>query len=683
MLFSYNWLQSLIKGKLPKPEKLAEVLTMHSFEVEELKNKGKDWVLDIAVTANRASDCFSHIGIAREISAITEFNFLAYARKLNPKIKEDKKLKARDFINVDVKHSLDCPRYAARVITDIKIKPSPKWIQERLISCNLRPINNVVDSGNYVMLETGQPLHVFDLDKLSKGKIIVRRAKKGEKIISLDNEKYELDDSVLIIADQEDPLAVAGIKGGRKAEISAKTKNIVLESANFEPHLVRKASQKLKIRTDASLRFEHGLDPNLCEQAINRLAELIQDIAGGNIARGLVDVYPNKTKPRKIRLNLDYVESLLGVKISKKEIKNILQRLSFQWKENSSRSIDVKVPTRRMDINIQEDLIEEIGRLYGYEKIPADFPTVALVPPKKNFDIFWEDTAKNILKEAGLTEVYNYSFISEEQKKVFNYENVEIVELENPMSSDSKYLRPSLIPNLVKNTRENAHFFEEFKIFELGKVFKGSKNGEKRMLSGAFFQEKRREAFYELKGVIDSLLNKLGSSNVWYDSYKPTPEQSKITIWNLNKCAEVKVDNQEIGFLGELSSKVLRNVGIPSLVVFDLDFEKLSKLTSEEHEYQPISKHPAAIRDLAVLVSLEVKVVEVLNKINTVGGKLVRDVDLFDIYEGEELPENKKNLAFHIIYQAENRTLKSGEVDNVHQKIVRALEKELEWQVRR
>ena len=715
MKFSYNWLQSFFKKKLPEPEKLAEILTMHTFEVSEVEKVGQDFVLDVDVLPNRGPDCFSHLGMAREIAAIINWKLdTTYPSpsqsKTGPlgnwKLVEDKTLKAKDLIKVEVKDKTACSRYTARVISDVKVGFSPKWLRERLKSCGLRPINNVVDIANYVMLETGQPLHAFDFEKIegvnSKSeirnpkqipnpkfqipnlpkKLIVRFAKEGERILTLDEEKYDLEKNILVIADAKKPVAIAGIKGGKETGVDLKTKTVVLESANFNPSVIRRGSRLIDLKTDASWRFEHGLDPNLTEFAINRAAYLIQEICQGKVVQGLVDFYPKKVLPKKIRLDLNYVKSLLGIEIPEKEVKNILERLEFKVKTSSQKLkvLEIEVPTFRLDISLPEDLIEEIGRIYGYQKIPGQFPLVALVPPKRNLDIFWEDLTKNILKEAGFTEVYNYSFLSEKDAQIFAKEN--LIEVANPTSLDFQYLRPSLIPNLLKNIEKNQRQFPEIKIFELGKIFRkvGKKFEEKKMITAAV----NSEAFYQLKGVIDLLLNKLGISNIWYDDYQPTPEESEISIWETKRCAEIKVDQEEIGFLGEISSKILENLNIKNKVtIFDIDFEKLSKLASEEHEYRPISKYPAAIRDLAILVPRETRVEEVLNKIETAGGLLLRDIDLFDIYEGEELPEGKKNLAFHIIYQAQDRTLTSQEIDEIQNKIIQVLEKEKEWEVRK
>lgn len=654
---------------------------MHFAEVEDLKREGKDFSLDIDVRPNRSADCFSHIGVAREIAAITNFKLLEPVSE----IEEDKELKAKDFIKVEIKNPSDCRRYTSRVIAGVKVGPSPQHIRKMLKVCGLRPINNIVDIANYVMLETGQPLHAFDGDKLEGKKIVIRFAKKGEKITTLDGEKYDLDNEILVISDAEKPVAIAGIKGGKAPEIDEKTNIVVLESANFNPKTIRQSSKSIDLKTDASLRFEHGVDPNLTEIAINRAAFLIQKIAKGRVLQGKIDIYPKRVLPLKIKLDLDYVNNLLGVSIPEKEVKNILERLGF--KVSGSKVLNVEVPTRRLDVLTQEDLIEDIGRVFGYQKIPTVFPLASLIPPKRNLNIFWEDKAKDILKEIGFNEVYNYSFISEKEAEFLNYGKGELAEVENPLSSDYQYLRPSLIPNLLKNIADNQKNFQEIKIFEAGKIFKQSatkkylqKPSEKIMLAGIL----TGDAFYEAKGVVDSLLNKLGISDIWYNEYNPTPEESKSCLWHLKKCAEVKVGREEIGFLGEVSSGVSGSFKVEKKVaVFDLDFGRLLNLASEESEYRPVSRFPAAVRDIAVLLPRLAKVEEVLRKIQRGGGALVKDVDLFDIYEGEAIEDGKKNLAFHIIFQSEDKTLSSQEIDSLQNKIIKALEENPEWQVRK
>lgn len=679
MKISYNWLKEYV-SKLPKPEKLADLLTMHSFEVKEIQKTGKDWILDIDVLSNRAHDCLSHIGVVRECAALLGFKFQVSGFRLN----EDKKLQAKDFISVEIKDVELCPRYCARIITDIKIGSSPKWLKEKLESIGQQPINNVVDAANFVMFETGQPLHAFDADKLNGKKIIVRRAKKGEEIITIDGEKYELNNDILVIADLDEPLAIAGIKGGKKAGINKNTKTIILESANFNLNNIHASSRKLGLQTDASLRFEHGLDPNLALEAIDRVAGLICKVAGGKIARGAVDIYPRKLKPRKISLKIAKVNSLLGVEIPEKEIIRILNLLGLKTKKIGIQLL-VEIPTRRLDIELPEDLVEEIGRIYGYEKIPSKPPIGILVSPKVDDLLRLRNKVKDILESLGLVEVYNYSFIGEGDLEKIKASPNDYIELENPLSADLKYLRQDLIISLLRNVKDNFRYFNEIRLFELGKIYLAKpKVGEKLMLGGVLGKkEKGSNLFYEAKGIVDGLLNKLGIAGQWYDDFQQTPEYGEKKIWHPKISAEIKLDNQEIGFLGEINPEILSKFGIKGQVAaFNIDFELLIKLVSEELIYQPPSKYPAAVRDIAVLVNPEDRVTHVLNVINSAGGELVSDVDLFDMYEGEGIPEGKKNLAFHIVYQSNSRTATDAEVNVIHNSIVKALERK-GWEVRK
>ncbi|MCD6233122.1 phenylalanine--tRNA ligase subunit beta [bacterium] len=703
MKFSYNWLQSFFERKLPKPKEIANILAMHSFEVESVKKRDRDFVLDIDILPNRAHDCLSHIGVARECSVLTNSKL----QIPNPKLRENKNLKAKDFIRVEVENKEDCPRYTAKLILGVKVKSSPRWLQERLKVCGLQPINNIVDITNYVMLETGQPIHAFDLDKLEADKrglmrkfVVVRKARRGEKIEALDNKTYILDKDILVIADQNRPIAIAGIKGGKSTGIDSETKNIIIEAANFNSNLIRKASKALKLKTDASWRFENGIDPNLIDYATERVCSLIQKTAGGKIVKGGVDIYPRKIVPKRILFRLDCAEKLLGVKIPKQEIKKIFKRLGFKIKERSARSFIVTVPTRRTDISLEEDLVEEIGRIYGYENIPGVLPLGALIPPERNDIVFWRNFVKSRLKEMGFFEVYSYSFLNAKQAEDFGFQTGNLLMLANPMSDNQKFLRPSLVPNLVGGVKKNLKLFPEIKIFEIGKTFrkikkpelkakKQNKNfrvREERMLSGILTRQGiGKDGFYELKGAIDALFRTLGITDVWYDSYHREPENSSFSIWHPAKSAEIKIGEVELGVLGEIHPSILlKELGMKEkLFAFEIEFDKLVKLALEEKEYQPISKYPAAVRDLSILVPEGTKVVEILNIINALGTELVRDVDIFDIYNGDEIPKGKESFSLHIIYQASNRTLSSKEVDTLHHRIIEALERNPEWEVRK
>jgi len=672
MKFSFLILQSFFNQKLPKPEKLAEILTMHLFPVEDIEKIGKDFLFEIEVLPNRP-DCYSHLGIAREIGAL-----LGYKLKLpNSKVKEEKNIKTKDFIKVEVKTG--CIRYTGRVILNPKIEESPDWLKERLRVCGIQPINNVVDITNYVMLELGQPLHAFDLEKIKGKKIVVRKARKGEKILTLDDEKYELDKDVLVIADLKRPIAIAGIKGGKFSGISKNTKILFLESANFEKRAIRKSSRKIDLRTDASLRFEHGLDPNLTEFAVNRASFLISEITGAKIAKGLVDFYPQKVSQKKIKFDPERTNSLLGIEIpTKKQIK-ILKNLGFEIKERK-RKLEVSVPTFRQDVLNEEDLVEEVGRIFGFDKIKPCFPKTILTFPKENLDLFWENFIKDNLKEMGFSETQNYSFLSLELAKKLGFTFKDLIEIKNPVSLEFQFLRPSLICGLLKNIKENQKRFEKIKIFEFGKIFKKEKNKkiERKMVAGAVFGNK----FFELKGVLDTLFSRMGISDFWFDFYKPTPEESKRSLWHLKKSSEVKIGEDEIGFLGEISQKVLFELEIEKgVTAFEIDFEKLSKLATEEKEFEKISPYPAILRDISVLVPEQVLVEDVLKKIQESGGEVIEDVDLIDIFEKEQ--EGQKSLTFRIVFRAKDRVLEPKEVEKIFQKIVKNLEKKPTWQVRK
>jgi phenylalanyl-tRNA synthetase beta chain len=673
MKISYSWLKEYVQ-RLPRPERLADLLTIHSFEVEEIKKVNNDYIFDIDILPNRAHDCLGHIGVARECAAINNLKF----KIKNLKLIENKELDVKNFVGVDVKDLEACPRYTARVVTNVKVGPSPKRLKQRLETIGQKSINNIIDATNYVMFETGQPLHAFDYDKVGGKKIIVRKAKKGERIITLDGEACKLNDDILVIADSKNPLALAGVKGGKKAEITNRTKTIVLESANFNIHSVRATSRETGIRTESSLRFEHGLDPNLTSQVIDRVAGLIQQISHGEVAKGLVDIYPKKVFPQKIKLNLERLESLLGIKVSKQEAIKYLRLLGFEV----DNSLKVTVPSFRQDIRIKEDLIEEIARLIGYNNIAAKAPLGLLGITKLDDVLSITNKIKTIFEGLGFTEVYNFSFIGEEDIKKLGLRQKDYLELENPLSLDLKYLRRDLITGLLKNLRDNFRFFEKVRLFELGKIY--LKN-EKTMLAGILGQKtSEEELFYEAKGTVDGLLNKLGITGYWYDDIQATSEWSNKTFWHSGRSAEIKINNNEIGFVGGLNPKILNNSGIKGVAVaFNLNFEKILKLAQEELIYQKPSLYPAAVRDLAVLINRGDRVADVLNIINRAGGELVRDVDLFDMYEGEEIPQGKKNLAFHIIYQSDEKTLKDKEIDKIQNKIINELEKKRGWEVRK
>ena len=688
MKYSYLWLKEYVP-QIPEPKKLVELLTMRAFEVESCEKSGNDYVLDIKVLPNRAFDCLSHRGMAREIGAISN----SKVKSQKSKVIENKNFKIKDFLEIEVQDKKLCSRYSARVVVDVKVCDSPKWMQERLIACGLRPINNVVDITNYVMLEYGQPMHAFDLEKILGGKIIVRRAEKGEKIGTLDNEKKELNENILIIADAKDPIAIAGIKGGEKAEIGEKTTKIVLESANFEPISTRKSAKNLNLRTDASIRFENGVDVNLATEALDIAAALIADLCNGKIVSGIVDELSTKPKEASTAVAHSHIESLLGVEIKQKDILDIFRRLDLPTKVIKKKGdvfYEVFVPSRRNDLNTPEDLIEEIGRLCGYENISAKMPVSVLIPSVKNEELINEEKAKNIMAGAGYSEVYNYSLISQDQKDVFGLQNV--IGPRYPLSQDHKYLRPTLIVRLLGNIEDNAKYFKEARIFEIGKVFqvKGKNIEEKKMIAGAFYKRgvKAEDLFREMKGVVDLFLKKMGVPDFKYYEIekdgKIITRQPDIAAMFYPKRAQVKIGDREIGFVGEVNkgclgaNKAFFDADIPS-AAFELDFDTINELIEEEIAYQAPSKYPAIERDLSVVVPQETKVDDVLNVIDNASGPLAINIDL------EDMPYDYgdgKSLTFRLVFQSWEKTLTDAEVNKIMEKIIGVVEGE-GWEIRK
>ena len=625
---------------------------MHSFEVKAGKN-----ILDIDVLPNRAHDCFSHLGIAREISALLKIPLKAEPL---PKLKILRR-KAEEFLKLEVREPALCRRYLAAIMINVKVGSSPSWLRERLVAAGQKSINNIVDAGNYVMMEVGQPLHAFDMDKINPVKIVVRKARTGEEITTLDNRHYKLNEETLVIADSKMPLAIAGIKGGKKAEIDNKTKNIVIESANFEPTNIRFTSKKLGLRTGASAGFENEISPNLASIAMERVLSLIQKTAGGEIIAGKIDYYPEKIPLSRVSFKTSDVSKLLGVDIPEKEIISVLKRLGFGIQKTKGTFIIIS-PLERLDINIKEDVIEEIARIYGYEKIPSRVPEGLLIPARRNNDYFYENAIRDILVGAGFSEVYNYSFSSSGE-----------IEIENPIAIDKKYLRANLLDGLKDNAGRNLKYFDEIRIFEMGKIFRklsGAEISEKNALAGivAYKNPKKEggQEFSEVKGILEMLFSRLGMSDFWFDD---SPKTEAVKADRLLKLAEIKIGNTGIGFVDKNA--------------FEIDLEKFIGLATEEIEYRPVSKYPAVIRDVAVLVPLKTKVIEVLDVIENTAGKLLIDTDLFDIYEGEELGKGRKNFAFHLIFQSGEKTLSDKEINILMEKIIKAIEEKSDWEVRK
>ncbi|MFY9457974.1 MAG: phenylalanine--tRNA ligase subunit beta [Candidatus Spechtbacterales bacterium] len=685
MKFSYNWLQSFFGESLPEPEKLAEILTMHSFEVEEVSKKGDDYILDIDILPNRASDCLSYLGIAREIAALTGISnkFLPRGGILN-RWTVRKLSNKKNLLKVSADNNL-CPRYAAYVIGGIKITDSPEWINKRLASMDQKSINNVVDITNYIMWELGQPLHAFDLGKIEGASMNIRLSKKGEKLETLDGTKHDFGDDAIVIEDSGRIVDLAGIKGGANTQIDGNTKTIIFQAAIFDPARIRRTTQKLGIKTDAATRYMHGFDLALPTQALERAMALLGETNHKAKIVQKIDIYPNPTKPKKITLDVDYANALLGTDLSKKAMEQTLEKLGFvlsslakgfRFKDIGSK-LEVTVPRYRLDINIAEDVIEEIGRIYGYENIEPASPRGILIAPRRNERVFWRSMARQILTGFGFSEVYNYSMIAGGQGP----------ELQNPMSDEFRYLRTSLWPGVLKNISSNSRYFESMRIFEIGKVFLRDEENISENENCIFAMRDQKgggegKGFYTIKGYLDEFLNKLGITDFYYDPALSKEEEDRLSFLHPGRRANIIVDGAKIGFIGEMHPSAYGKYDIEGRAYCaEFDFEKVSAAAEEEHIYQKPSKYPEVVRDIALLVPRGTMVVEVLNAINSVSGPLLRDVDLFDMYEGENIADGMKNLAFHLLFQSYERTLTSQEVDEIMSRIAKAMEEKL-WEVR-
>ena len=624
MKLSFSLIKKLVP-RLKSKKELIEKLNLHSFEVADLDGDA----FDAVVPPNRYSEA-SHIGIAKEISAILGIKISAIAGLDNRRIKFYSSESRRSPFHVKVENKNLCPRYIARYFENVKIKSSPQWLRKILIDCGLRPINNVVDVMNYVMLETGQPLHVFDFDKISGSSLIVRRAKKNEKIITLDNQSFELNDNVLVIADEKEPLAIAGVKGGKKAEVGGNTGKIVVESANFDSFSIYKTSKNFKLATDASARFSRGLSPELAETGLRRASELLETVCGAKTG-GMVDFYPQKPSKKIVKFDVDKFNRFIGVDFGIKVCREYLERLGFKISAKKQKEFFAEVPPLRLDIETFEDLAEEVVRLYGYNRLKAAPPRVHLVSSGFQDAERFQAKIRKILTAFGLSETQNYSLTGKCRKD-------DCVELENPLSEERRYLRNALAPLLLDNIKDNRRFFEEVKIFEIGKIFFNRERREILTL-GVALASKNREIFFELKGMIEELFGKIGLVD-----YLFVPE---------GEILKIESGGESVGY-----AKKESGAGVS---LAEIDLEKLLALVVEEREYAPLSKYPSAMRDVSAAFGENVRIGDVVSAIQQSDLKHIEDVDLIDEYQN--------NLTFRIVFQAPDRTLTDEEINQKLKKI--------------
>lgn len=671
------------------------MLNRHAFEVEEIDEKKGDVVLDIDIRPNRAPDAFSHLGVAREINAIIKAKELNYPPLKVTAATFDEKLIHEHSKGVEIKidNSEDCRRYTALVVENIAVGKSPDWLIKRLKAVGVEPINNVVDITNYVMLTLGQPIHAFDYDKLKQDgqsgnvKIIVRRAQHGEEIKALDGVTYKLSPNILLIASPKKALAIAGIKGGEEASITSYTKRVLLEAANFDSTLIYQASKKLRLKTDASTRFSHSVPLELTPHAINMAARLLGELAGGRTTELGAD---SKTEIagtlNKITVSTKKISAFLGVELSRAHVKNIMAGLGSSVEEKDGALI-IQPPYFRKDLVIFEDIAEEVGRLYGYDNIPADTPFTSLAVQQHDPFFLIRMQIKKLLTGFGYSQVYLYSMVNKSQARYGGAapDDLDNLALINPISSERAYLRPSLLPGLAEAVQENLKNFDQVKIFETGKIFKLKNKGGLSeewalALAVASKNSSAEKTIQEVKGVLAGLSEALGFNDIEFRLREKAP---LMPIFGRGHDLDIYIENEPIGVIGLVNYQLQQELDLKTpVVVAELELEHLVSALEKSREYQKPPRYPAVLRDISILVPESVKVGQVLNIIHRVGKELIEDVDLFDIYQGEKIGAGIKSLAFHIIYRSLERTLKAKEVNELHEKICEALKNELGAEIR-
>lgn len=637
-------------------------------------------------------DLWCHYGLARELSVIFNRKLKAYESK-DIKIKKTKKEK-KENIKVEIRAKNLCKKYLALKIDNIVIEESPEWIKNKLTAIGIKPINNIVDATNYVMFETGQPLHAFDAENIKK--IIIRKADKNEKIITLDDQEKILNEDDLIIASDQEALAIAGVIGGQSSQINKTTTSIIIESANFDAISVRKTAQRLSSRTDAAMRFEKGLDPNLCSIALNKVVEIIkksQSKIGLNYE--IVSEGHFKNEEKSIKLNLAWAEKVIGQKIEDKKVKSIFSSLGLEPQETGKEDeLKIVIPSwRQKDLQIKEDLIEELIRIYGYNNIDIIMPKSDINPPEKNKELELIKKIKKILSLSyKMTETYNYSFVNEEQLLKLNLDPKTYIKLLNPLSTQHTLLRQTLTTNLLGNVKTNQAKYEKIALFEVGNIFlniAGGPNKDNSFLENLPYQEKKLalilaqnqgETFADLKNIIFNALLEISAGQ----------EIEFITTESIIEWADKKerclliLNGKEIGFLAKIDKDILQKNGIKketSSLEISLKTLLIALASSKTQEYQAIFKFPPVNRDLAFVIDEKIFYNDIRQEIKNFH-PLIKKVELFDVYSGKNLPDHKKSLAFHIVYQHEEKTLTSEEIDVIQNDLIKNLQEKFSAHLR-
>jgi len=635
-----------------------------------------DAILDLDLTPNRP-DCLSVIGIAWEIAALTRQPVRLPPLQYDESGDAIERRASVEIIDPDL-----CPRYCASLLTDVKIGPSPPWMQQRLLACGMRPINNVVDVTNYVMLEYGQPLHAFDYEKLAQGRIIVRRAGERERLTTIDDIERALSSEMLVIADADGPVAIAGVMGGAASEVTEETTSVLIESANFNAVSLRRTSAVLKMRSEASLRFEKGLSPELPMPALRHATQLMAELSGATIASGIIDVYPGHSERQPILLTTTRVRKVLGIDMGLDEIERVLVSLGFVCHPIYRGEFSVDVPYWRTDIRLADDVVEEIARIVGYNEIPTTLPSGALPNQEADPMRALRERVTDILVGCGMQEIVTYPLTSIEALRAVPAATVTPLKVANRITPEQEYMRTTLRPGLLQTLSANEKREEgSIMLFEVGKVYlpgEGDLPGEPFMVAGvlcgprlnrSWHGESQMLDFFDVKGIVETLLQRLGVAA----TFEPGDEESL----SRGRAANILLGDGKAGIIGEVHPRVAESFDINSrsVYLFEIDMEKLLPFSQTPHTYRPVPRFPATIRDLALVVDSEIPSRRVQDIIER--SPLAEEVMLFDVYTGDQVPAGKKSLAFRIAYQSPKRTLTDEEVNREQERVLKQLTDQL------
>ncbi len=671
MKLSYAWLKKYIDLK-SSPARVAELLTMSGSEVEEVKKVGSDSVMSMEITSNRP-DCLNIIGLAREVAAVT-------AAKLRlPDMKAPRNTGKGPEIKCAIKNKKLCPRYTARVITDTHITATAGEMTEKILALGMRAVNGVVDVTNFCLMETGQPMHAFDLDKIKGNRIIVREAVKGEKITTIDGTQRELAPGMLVIADDARPIAIAGIMGGVDTEVTGATKNILLESAYFDPASIRRTARLLGLSSESGYRFERGVDKDMVKPASDRAARLIGDETGGRIC-AFYDTGKLSAKKTSVKLDVEKAAEILGVPLRKDKVKSLFRRLGMTVTIAKSGSMSVSVPSFREDITQEVDLVEEIARVQGYDSMPMTMANFIPETGRKTHDRRVAEKLKDMLCGLGLSEIMTYSLISRPDAERFPDTTVGVpIGLKNPLSEEHAVLTPHLLDGMLRTIAWNLNRKNtDLALFEIGKIYMREGEGKKiseipalcvgmtGVLRRDWREGKKQADLYDLKGAVEMFLKRLKIPVTFHEA----------ALSGMETCAGVKLFEQteDAGFLGTAGADMLNayDIGQP-VFVCQLRLDKIMKKAVLLSRYRAVPRFPSSSRDISVLCEADLPAGKIREVIRSVGEDIIQEIELVDVYKGKQVPSGKKSLSFSITYGLGMRTLTDKEIESVHTRIKTAL----------